>query len=157
MLKPWPSSLPQKGGISLFRGRLREVGSLSDSAIFSLVFSSLPRRNQAFWNLSGLWTGWLWGKEAITPLRHSLLRQHYDWTWHSHALSKVLVQLPKFLQPGKPVLLQIGELDPLFMMAALLGAQEAGLGLKTYAIDGEESTLQTVAPKFNPVQACSCD
>jgi len=72
------------------------------------------------------------------------MRQRYDWTWHTFALTKVLVQLPKFLQPEKPILLQIGELDPLFMLSGLLGAQEAGLRLQAYAMDGEESTLQTV-------------
>jgi hypothetical protein len=48
------------------------------------------------------------------------------------------------LQAEKPILLQIGELDPLFMLSGLLGAQEAGLHMQTYALDGEESTLQTV-------------
>jgi len=144
VLKPWPSQPPQKGGISLFRGRLRELDPPPDPHMLSLAMAALPRRNQAYWHLSGLWTGWLWGKEALSPLRHSLLRQRYDWTWHTYALTKVLSQLPKLLQPEKPILLQIGELDPLFMLSGLLGAQEAGLRVQSYAIDGEESTLQTV-------------
>jgi len=144
VLKDWPSLPPQKGGISLFRGRLRELTPLPDPHLMGLVMAALPRRNQAYWNLSGLWTGWLWGKEALSPLRHTLLRQRYDWTWHTFALTKVLAQLPKFLQPEKPILLQISELDALFMLSGLLGAQEAGLRLRAYAMDGEESTLQTV-------------
>ena len=144
VLKPWPGIPPQKGGISLFRGRLRELDPLPEPHMFSLATSALPRRNQAYWHLSGLWTGWLWGKEALSPLRHSLLRQRYDWTWHTYALTKVLSHLPKMLQAEKPILLQIGELDPLFMLSGLLGAQEAGLQMQTYALDGEESTLQTV-------------
>jgi hypothetical protein len=144
VLKDWPSLPPQKGGISLFRGRLRELTPLPDPHLMSLVMAALPRRNQAYWNLSGLWTGWLWGKEALSPLRHTLLRQRYDWTWHTFALTKVLAQLPKFLQPEKPILLQISELDALFMLSGLLGAQEAGLRLHSFAMDGEESALQTV-------------
>jgi hypothetical protein len=144
VLKPWPGVPPQKGGISLFRGRLRELDPLPERQMLNLAMTSLPRRNQAYWHLSGLWSGWLWGKEALSLLRHSLLRQRYDWTWHTYALTKVFSHLPKLLQAEKPVLLQIGELDPLFMLSGILGAQEAGLQMQTYAMDGEESTLQTV-------------
>jgi len=144
VLKPWPGVPPQKGGISLFRGRLRELDPLPERQMLNLAMAAMPRRNQAYWHLSGLWTGWLWGKEALSPLRHSLLRQRYDWTWHTYALTKVLSHLPKLLQAEKPILLHIGELDPLFMLSGLLGAQEAGLQMQTYAMDGEESTLQTV-------------
>ncbi len=142
-LREWPAQPPQLGGISLFRGRLRELDPPIAPDLVDVVITSLPRRNQAWWNLSGLWSSWLWGREGSATLRNSLLKQRYDWTWHSTALQKVLVQLGKLLQPNVPVLLQVTELDPMFTMAGLLAAQNAGLSLNQIAANGEMSVLQT--------------
>ncbi len=142
-LRAWPLQPPQLGGITLFRGRLRELDPPISPGMVDAVITSLPRRNQAWWNLSGLWSSWLWGREGAATLRNSLLRQRYDWTWHSTALQKVLVQLGKLLRPGVPVLLQITELDPMFAMAGMLAAQNAGLALHQLAANGEMSVLQT--------------
>lgn len=142
-LREWPAQPPQMGGISIFRGRLRELDPPIAPGSVDVVITSLPRRNQAWWNLSGLWSSWLWGREGSATLRNSLLKQRYDWTWHSTALQKVLVQLGKLLRPGVPVLLQVTELDPMFTMAGLLAAQNAGLSLHQLAANGELSVLQT--------------
>lgn len=143
-LRSWPDLVPQTGGISLFRGRLREWQPPLDPRQISAVHSVLPRRNQAFWNLSALWAGWLWGSEALEPMRNALLRQRYDWTWHTVALQKVLGNLPRMILPSTPILLQIPEVEPRFLLAGTLGAQEGGLQLQAYALSGDDSTLQTV-------------
>lgn len=143
-LREWPRRVPPSGGISLFEGRLRELDQKPEMGLISLVQTSLPRRNQAFWNLSGLWSGWLWGKQGIKTIRNSLLRQRYDWTWHSVALKKVLSQLPGLIGADVPVMLLTSELDSLFLLAGTLGAQAAGLELKSASIDGENEMLQTV-------------
>lgn len=142
-LREWPAQPPQLGGISVFRGRLRELDPPIAPGMVDVVITSLPRRNQAWWNLSGLWSSWLWGREGSNTLRNSLLKQRYDWTWHSTALQKVLMQLGKLLRPGVPVLLQVTELDPMFAMAGMLAAQNAGLSLHQLAANGEMSVLQT--------------
>ncbi len=142
-LREWPGLPPQIGGISLFRGRLRELDPPIAPNSLSAVITSLPRRNQAWWNLSGLWSSWLWGREGSSILRNSLLKQRYDWTWHSTALQKVLTQLQNLSRPDVPVLLQITELDPMFAMAGLLAAQNAGLTLRGVAVDSETSALQS--------------
>lgn len=144
VLRNWPDLPPQKGGISLFVGRLREIEPLPEPKLFAAVFSSLPRRNQAYWNLCGLWSAWLWGRPAIEPLRHSLARQRYDWTWHVKALEKVMTQLKTVTVEQTPVLLQTGELDSRFVLATFLSSQKAGLSLCSYSMDGENVTLQTV-------------
>jgi len=141
-LREWPGQPPQLGGISLFRGRLRELDPPLTPGQVNAVITSLPRRNQAWWNLSGLWSSWLWGREGSATLRNSLLKQRYDWTWHSTALQKVLVQLGKLMQPDVPVLLQITELDPMFTMAGILAAQNAGLNPQQMAANGEMNVLQ---------------
>ena len=142
-LREWPALPPQMGGISIFRGRLRELDPPMAPGLVDVVITSLPRRNQAWWNLSGLWSSWLWGREGSHTLRNSLLKQRYDWTWHSTALKKVLVQLGKLLRPGVPVLLQVTELDPMFAMAGILAAQNAGLSMHQLAANGEMTVLQT--------------
>jgi len=142
-LREWPALPPLMGGISLFRGRLRELDPPIPPDLVDAVITSLPRRNQAWWNLSGLWSSWLWGRDGSSTLRNSLLKQRYDWTWHATALQKVLAQLTKLARPGVPVLLQITEVDPMFVMAGLLAAQNAGLSLQHLAADGEINVLQT--------------
>lgn len=151
-LRDWPKRVPPTGGISLFEGRLRELAEVPEPGLIKLVQTSLPRRNQAWWNLSGLWSGWLWGKEGVKTLRNSLLKQRYDWTWHSVALKKVLAQLPGLIGQDVPVLLLTSELDSLFLFAGLLGAKNAGLQLHSAAIDGENENLQCVWRLPTPVQ-----
>ena len=143
-LREWPKRVLPTGGISLFEGRLRELAEFPEPGLIKLVQTSLPRRNQAWWNLSGLWSGWLWGKEGVRTLRNSLLKQRYDWTWHSVALKKVLAQLPGLIGQDVPVLLLTSELDALFLFAGMLGAKNAGMQLHSAAIDGENETLQCV-------------
>jgi hypothetical protein len=142
-MRQWPALPPQMGGISIFRGRLRELDPPMAPGSVDVVITSLPRRNQAWWNLSGLWSSWLWGREGSATLRNSLLKQRYDWTWHSTALQKVLVQLGKLLRPGVPVLMQVTELDPMFTMAGILAAQNAGLTLHQLAANGDMTVLQS--------------
>lgn len=151
-LRDWPKRVPPTGGISLFEGRLRELAEVPEPGLIKLVQTSLPRRNQAWWNLSGLWSGWLWGKEGVKTLRNSLLKQRYDWTWHSVALKKVLAQLPGLIGQDVPVLLLTSELDTLFLFAGLIGAKTAGLELHSAAIDGEIETLQCVWRLPAPIQ-----
>ena len=142
-IREWPALPPQMGGVTIFRGRLRELDPPLTPGSVDAVITSLPRRNQAWWNLSGLWSSWLWGREGSATLRNSLLKQRYDWTWHSTALQKVLAQLGKLLRPNVPILLQVTELDPMFAMAGMLAAQNAGLELNHLAANGEMSVLQT--------------
>jgi len=151
-LRDWPKRVPPTGGISLFEGRLRELSEPPEAGLIKLVQTSLPRRNQAWWNLSGLWSGWLWGSEGVKTLRNSLLKQRYDWTWHSVALKKVLAQLPGLIGQDVPVLLLTSELDTLFLFAGMLGAKNAGLQLYSAAIDGENENLQCVWRLPSPVQ-----
>ncbi|MEA4812905.1 MAG: hypothetical protein VB108_10090 [Anaerolineaceae bacterium] len=146
-LRHWPDMPSRAGGISLFSGRLRELNPLPKQGMIDLVYASLPRRNQAWWNLSGLWTGWLWGKNALEPLRHSLIRQRYDWNWHATALQKVLGQLPSFIQPQSPILFQISELDSKFLLSALLAASKSKLKIRAFAASGNCEQLQLVLRK----------
>lgn len=142
-VRDWPKRLPPGGGISLFEGRLRELPEPPEAGLIKAVQSSVPRRNQAWWNLSGLWSGWLWGKDGVKTIKNSLLKQRYDWTWHSVAIKKVLALLPNLISQETPVLLMVGELDSLYLLAALLGPNNAGLKLQSLSLDGDMETLQS--------------
>ena len=141
-LRKWPDMPSRAGGICLFSGRLREMQPLPKEGMIDVIYSSLPRRNQAWWNLSGLWTGWLWGKEAVEPLRHSLIRQRYDWNWHAMALQKVLGQMQGFVQPQNPILLQISELDSKFLLASLVATGASNLKIRGFSSNGSGDQLQ---------------
>lgn len=151
-LRYWPEKLPQSGGISLFKGRLRELTPALDKTQMDVVYANLPRRNHAWWNLSGLWSGWLWGRDGIKTVRNSLLKQRYDWTWHATALEKVLVRLNDMVQPATPILLQVSEWDPLFLLASVKAAQYAGFSLRSAAGSGNLSVLQSVWKISQPSQ-----
>jgi hypothetical protein len=132
----WPDQLSNTGGVVLFEGRLKDLvdglhsGNIKDLQIDAII-GAFPRPNQAYWTLSALWAGWLWGRDAVTPFKSVLRRRRYDWAWHSSALSAVLKHLLPWLSPGTPFYGLIGEVETGFMSAAMLALQSTG-----FTIDG---------------------
>jgi hypothetical protein len=129
----WPNQLESEitcsGGIVLFEGRLRDlVVNLTDKKI-SAVVAPFPRPNQAFWTLSALWAGWIWGREAVGPFKTVLRRRRYDWAWHTTALVSALKALGEHLPANTPVLGLIGEVEPGFLNAAVIAADISGFDL----------------------------
>jgi hypothetical protein len=140
----WPE-LPQKaGGICIYEGRfINLVDSLKDIKIKS-VCTAFPRPNQAFWTLSALWAGWLWGREAVGRFKSVLHRQRYDWAWHTTALSSVFKQLSILLEPSTTIFGLINEAEPGFIGAALIAAGIAGCHLESIALRPEEDQAQII-------------
>lgn len=140
----WPNVPPPTGGICIYEGRLITlIDTLKDINIKS-VCTAIPRPNQAFWTLSALWAGWLWGREAVGTFKSVLHRQRYDWSWHTTALSSVFKQLANFLDPSTTILGLIGEAEPGFIGAALIAAGVAGCRLESMAIRPEEDQAQII-------------
>jgi hypothetical protein len=140
----WPNVPPSTGGICIYEGRLISlIDSLKDINIKS-VCTAIPRPNQAFWTLSALWAGWLWGREAVGSFKSVLHRQRYDWAWHATALSSVFKQLSNFLDPSTFIMGLIGEAEPGFIGAALVAAMVAGCRLESIAIRAEEDQAQII-------------
>jgi hypothetical protein len=129
-LSQWPGADIPDGGIVLFQGRLKSLLPLAPGVRPSAAVMVLPRPNQAFWTLCALWSGWLWGQEAVKPLRSALERRRYDWHWHASALYHALAPLNSMSQPVLPVFGVITELVSGFFSAALIAAEAAGLHLK---------------------------
>ena len=72
-LGAWPNEIPESGGICVYEGRLKELAQeIKKEKKIAAVIGSVPRPNQAFWTLSALWAGWLWGPEAVEPYKLAL-------------------------------------------------------------------------------------
>jgi len=141
-LAHWPETPPLSGGISLFKGRLRELTPELPSEMIQGIITTIPRPNQAFWTLSALWTGWLWGKDSVAPLKVALSRQRYEWNWHTKALYSVFLSLNKRLPKTTPFLMIIPENEHNFLSASMHAAGSAGFNLKSIAFSGDGKTAQ---------------
>lgn len=142
-LARWPELPPEGGGISLFPGRVRSLFPLPPDVKIAGVIALMPRPNQAFWTLSAIWSGWLWGREAVLPLKGALERRRYDWTWHLGALHHTFAALNQGLPEDVPFFAALPEVNAGFLSAALGAGQTAGLKLAGYALrrDPEEAQV----------------
>ncbi len=140
-LYTWPQ-IPETtniktGGINIFEGRLKDLAVDLSRLKIDAVISTLPRPNQAFWTLSALWAGWLWGREAVGPFKAVLRRRRYDWAWHTTALASALKILADHLPSGTPFLGLMGELESGFIKAAMIAADIAEFDFQSLAFRDE--------------------
>ena len=138
----WPDLPPPNGGISIYEGRLKDLIQPLKAVDLQAVISAIPRPNQAFWTLSALWAGWLWGKEAVRPFKSVLRRRRYDWNWHSAALHAIFESLHSILGDTTPVLGLVSEAEPGFLSASMIAAELAGFTLSEYALRSESMQAQ---------------
>jgi hypothetical protein len=145
-LSIWPELPPEEGGICLFEGPLRELSSRlhqqnSQKLEFTAGLAAIPRPNQAFWTLSALWSGWLWGKEAVAPFKSVLRRRRYDWSWHHIALQAAFENLAHLLKDGTPLLALSGEAEAGLLTAALSAAENSGFHLDGITLNAEQAQI----------------
>lgn len=141
-LAQWPDHPPARGGICLFDGRVKSLTESLEQIEISAVVMALPRQNPAYWTLSALWAGWLWGREAMGPFKAVLRRRRYDWAWQTTALESAFLALREALPPGTPAFGQMSELDPGFLSAALIASTRAGFAIKGIALQEAEDEAQ---------------
>jgi len=138
----WPERPPQPGGICLFEGRIKDfVEHITDIKI-AAILTAFPRPNQAFWTLSALWAGWLWGSEATQEFKSVLRRQRYSWRWHTTALTSALKPLPKALPASTPFLGIISEVEAGFLGSVMTAAHFANLDYQGLALRLREEHAQ---------------
>ncbi len=149
----WPDLPPNSGGICIYEGRLRElVTNLSGSPIDAVV-TAFPRPNQAYWTLSALWAGWLWGTDALGPFKSVLRRRRYDWAWHTTALYAVLEYLSPVLEKGTPLFGLVGEVEPGYLSAVMISNGRIGfdfIGLAMPAAGGHAQISWRQSTLGNP-------
>ena len=144
-LESWPNQPPENGGICLFEGRLKDLAEqLKTDIPVKAVIGSLPRPNQAFWTLSALWAGWLWGSEAVEPYKPALRRRRYDWAWNATALNAAFTHLFDMLHLGTPFFALLSEPEPSSLTSALTAASAAGLDLRSLALRTEHDPIQVL-------------
>ena len=131
----WPNKIPETGGICIYEGRLKDLAQEIKKEIpIAAVIGSVPRPNQAFWTLSALWAGWLWGREAVEPYKLALRRRRYDWAWNATALHAAFSHLFELLALGTPFFGLLTEPEPAFLTSALTAASTAGFDLQSLAL-----------------------
>ena len=141
----WPNELPATGGICIYDGRLKELAQQAKKDIpIAAAIGSIPRPNQAFWTLSALWAGWLWGRSAVDPYRVALRRRRYDWAWNATALNAAFQHLFELLALGTPFFGLMPEIEPAFLTSAFLALNAAGFGLRSLALRTEHDPVQVV-------------
>lgn len=145
----WPELPPASGGICIFEGRLKDLQSADlaaqrDAIAFEAVLAALPRPNQAFWTLSALWAGWLWGRDAVGPFKSVLRRRRYDWSWHTAALQAALSHLHIITPDHTSFFGLIAEAEPGFVSAAILAASLAQFELTGLALRGRSGQAQVL-------------
>jgi hypothetical protein len=140
----WPKKIPE-GGICLFDGRLKTLAEAVRKEIpISAVTAAIPRPNQAFWTMSALWAGWLWGREAAEPFKIALRRRRYDWAWSATALRSAFHHLSDLLALGTPVLGLLGEPEAPFLTSTLTAASMEDFDLQGLALRTELDPIQIV-------------
>ncbi|HET9910534.1 MAG TPA: hypothetical protein VFQ13_01530 [Anaerolineales bacterium] len=142
-VEAWPERLPESGGICIYEGRLKELAEEVKKAIpIKAVIGSLPRPNQAFWTLSALWSGWLWGREAVEPYKQALRRRRYDWAWNATASNAAFTHLFGLCHLGTPFFGLLTEPEPSFLTSALTAASAAGFDLQSIALRTQHDPIQ---------------
>ncbi len=143
VIEAWPKKIPETGGICIYEGRLKDLAHEVKREIpIAAVIGSVPRPNQAFWTLSALWAGWLWGSEAVEPYKVALRRRRYDWAWSATALFAMFSHLDELLADGVPVFGVMPEPEAPFMTSALTAASITGFKLESVAIRTEHDPAQ---------------
>ena len=143
----FPSLPPESGGIVIFSGSLTELNVdlnlISTNGFkFNGVVTSYPRYNQAFWTLSTLWAGWLWGKEIIQQYKQTIRRRRYDWTWHTNAMHQVIAHLPPLLDENASFFGIISELEAGFLTSTLVASALSGFSTCGIAIRTDHDLAQ---------------
>ena len=138
----WPPVPNEAGGLYLFDGPMRNLAPSLKNISLGAVVTVLPRPNQAFWTLSALWSGWLWGREAAATFKSGLHRRRYDWNWHAIALDAALKNLSELLPLNAPFFAIVPEPEPAFLTAALLAAAGSGFDLSGLALRTRHDPVQ---------------
>ncbi len=152
----WPNLPPRDGGICLYQRRLAEQTSLLENEKPHAIISVFPRPNQAFWTLSALWSGWLWGRKGVTPMRSALSRRRYDWHWFAQAINATFKPLTAGLLPQTQVLGIFPQITANFYLGLQAGMCSAGfeaIGAAYRAADDLIQCQWELRPREAGVQA----
>ncbi len=146
--------MPESGsGICLYQRRLADQKDfINDQAIRGAI-TVIPRPNQAFWTLSALWAGWLWGRKGSGPMRSALARRRYDWYWFAQAISATMKPITAKIREDIPIFCIFPETTSNFFLGFTCGMRAADLQLNGCAYREDEEMAQTQWIKSKEVLA----
>ena len=151
----WPKLPDDRGGICLYNRRQPDKGNLFQQENPAAVVCVFPRPNQAFWTLSAMWSGWLWGRKAVTPMRSALTRRRYDWRWFALALEAALHDLCDAIPVDTPMFGLLPQAAPNHLLGLLAGAHASGFELSGFAANLSDEVYQCLWQAGEPVSSSS--
>jgi len=138
----WPNLPDKKGGICFYQRDLARKNQLIPENTPAAITTIFPRPGQAFWTFSALWSGWLWGRKAVKPMRSALNRRRYDWNWFTKAVHTAFMRITPSIQDNVLVLGLLPQYTPNLAFGLFTGIHAAGFELEGSAFRVSEEMLQ---------------
>ncbi len=138
----WPEFPPESGGICLYQKKDLDSPDFVTRSQPKAALIIFPYPNQAFMTFSSLWSGWLWGYQAVKHVRSGLARQRYDWHWYAGALHTSLKPLHNILPDSCPIFGMAPESTPANLYAITATAKSNLWELKGLAYRFEDKLFQ---------------
>jgi hypothetical protein len=129
----WPDQPPPTGGICLYQRSGTDLRELAAMVKPQALLVNFPRPNQAWLTFTVLWSGWLWGVQAVQHLHQSLENRRYDWRWLAGSLQLALRQADILLPENGLAFGVINDATPSNLFAILCAARTSQLKLKGIA------------------------
>jgi hypothetical protein len=138
----YPQMPTTEGGVCLYQRRLADQEKFLSDLTPQACVTVFPRPNQAFWTLSALWSGWLWRRNGLAPMRGALARRRYDWYWFAQAVRSTMDSIGKKLSDDSSVFSLFPEATANFYLGLSCGMNTAGFHLEGYAYRSSEEMIQ---------------
>ena len=138
----WPNLPDESGGICFYQRDLADKNKLIPKNTPAAITTIFPRPSQAFWTLSAVWSGWLWGSKAVIPMRSALGRRRYDWFWFTKAVHIALKRIALSLQDNTLALGILPQYTPNLVFGLFSGLHAAGFDLGGSAFRVSDEILQ---------------
>jgi len=114
----------------------RLVASLPPGCV-ALAMASPPRPEPAFWALSWMWAGWLFGHEVAAPLKPLLRQWRVDWDWYARMMQAAFRALRAVLTDDAPLVLILDGSEPAMVESLALALAGAGYAPGTWLQQGD--------------------
>lgn len=138
----YPQMTTAEGGICLYQRRLADQEKFLSDLTPKACVMVFPRPNQAFWTLSALWSGWLWGRNGLAPMRGALARRRYDWYWFAQAINSTMDSIARKLGEESNVFSLFPEATANFYLGLSCGMNAAGFQMEGYAYRSTKEMIQ---------------
>ena len=136
------------------QGLVRDLPRMLSPRSVRLILTSPPPLDSAIWSLSYLWSAWLLGAEAATPLRPLLRQRTPDPAWYSRVMAGSMATLADFMRDDGRMVLVLTRQRPAMIEALVSAADQARLGVMNLVQCGRDYRLE-LAPSLPESHAFS--